>query len=154
MTRALHRSRRVRMDVGDDRLLHPGRPGLWPWWAAPDPEAAREMVERAYEGAKGAAGDLGNLVRGIRPSILDERGLDAALSALVASCPVPVSVRFDLPHRPEPTSQPVAYFVVPGAITSLSKHTRGSWSGFGRRTNGALPGSRRRFDPALTPGPF
>ena len=67
-----------------------------------DPEGAWSLVERAHEDAKRAAADLRNLVRGIHPSVLDERGLDAALSGLVASCTVPVSVKIDLPSRPPP----------------------------------------------------
>ena len=89
-----------------------------------DPEGARAMVERAHEGAKRAAEDLRNLVRGIHPSVLDERGIDAALSALVASCPVPVSVDVDLLRRPEATREAAAYFVVAEAITNVAKHAR------------------------------
>ena len=89
-----------------------------------DPEGARAMIERAHEAAKRAAEDLRNLVRGIHPSVLDERGIDAALSALVASCPVPVSVDVDLLRRPEATREAAAYFVVAEAITNVAKHAR------------------------------
>ncbi len=87
-----------------------------------DPGAARAMVERAHEEAKQAARDLRKLVRGIHPSVLDERGIDAALSALIASCPVPVSVALDLPRRPEATREAAAYFVVAEAITNVTRH--------------------------------
>lgn len=87
-----------------------------------DPDAARAMVERAHDEAKRAAEDLRNLVRGIHPSVLDERGIDAALSALVASCPVPVSIEVDVPRRPEATREAAAYFVVAEAITNVTKH--------------------------------
>jgi len=88
-----------------------------------DPGAARVMVERAHEGAKRAATDLRKLVRGIHPSVLDERGIDAALSALVASCPVPVSVAVELPRRPEAIREAAAYFVVAEAITNVTRHS-------------------------------
>ena len=87
-----------------------------------DPGAAQSLIDRAHEEAKRAAEDLRNLVRGIHPSVLDERGLDAALSALVAACPVPVSVNVDLPRRPAPTPEAAAYYVVAEAITNISKH--------------------------------
>ena len=87
-----------------------------------DPGAAQSLIDRAHEEAKRAAEDLRNLVRGIHPSVLDERGLDAALSALVAACPVPVSVNVDLPRRPAPTAEAAAYYVVAEAITNISKH--------------------------------
>jgi signal transduction histidine kinase len=87
-----------------------------------DPGAAQSVIDRAHEEAKRAAEDLRNLVRGIHPSVLDERGLDAALSALVAACAVPVSVNVDLPRRPPPTPEAAAYYVVAEAITNVSKH--------------------------------
>lgn len=87
-----------------------------------DPDAARSMVERAHEEAKRATEDLRNLVRGIHPAVLDERGLDAALSALVAGCAVPVSVRVDLPGGVDPSREAVAYYVVAEAITNVTKH--------------------------------
>ena len=87
-----------------------------------DPDAARAMVERAHDEAKRAARDLRNLVRGIHPSVLDERGIDAALSALVASCTVPVSVVVELSRRPEATREAAAYFVVAEAVTNVTKH--------------------------------
>jgi signal transduction histidine kinase len=89
-----------------------------------DPGAARSVIDRAHEEAKRAAEDLRNLVRGIHPSVLDERGLDAALSALVAACAVPVSVDVDLPRRPALTPEAAAYYVVAEAITNVSKHAR------------------------------
>jgi signal transduction histidine kinase len=89
-----------------------------------DPAAARSMVERAHEEAKRATADLRNLVRGIHPSVLDERGLDAALSALVAGCAVPVTVEVSLAGRTDPTREAIAYFVVAEAITNVTKHAR------------------------------
>jgi len=52
-----------------------------------DPDEASRLLS-----AKEALSDLRDLARGIHPSVLDDRGLDAALSALVAGSPVPVSV--------------------------------------------------------------
>ena len=61
---------------------------------------------------------------GIHPSVLDGRGLDAALSALIASCPVPVSLRVDLTERPNPSREAAAYYLVAEAITNVQKHAR------------------------------
>ena len=88
-----------------------------------DPEAAKSLIYRAHDEAKTAIEDLRNLVRGIHPSVLDERGLDAALSALIASCPVPVHVEVTLSRRPDQTREAVAYFVVAEAITNVTKHS-------------------------------
>ncbi len=89
-----------------------------------DPGAAQSLIDRAHTEAKRAAEDLRNLVRGIHPSVLDERGLDAAFSALVASCPIPVEVTVNLQHRPPPTPEAAAYYVVAEAITNISKHAQ------------------------------
>jgi signal transduction histidine kinase len=89
-----------------------------------DPAAAQSIIDRAHEEAKRAAGDLRNLVRGIHPSVLDERGLDAALSALVASCAVPVVVTVSLPRRPPQAAETTAYYVVAEAVTNISKHSQ------------------------------
>jgi signal transduction histidine kinase len=89
-----------------------------------DPGAVQSIIERAHEEAKRAAGDLRNLVRGIHPSVLDERGLDAALSALVASCSVPVTVNVSLPRRPPQAAETTAYYVVAEAVTNISKHSQ------------------------------
>jgi signal transduction histidine kinase len=65
-------------------------------------------------------------VRGIHPSVLDERGLDAAFSALVASCAVPVRVEVSLSKRLDQAVEAVAYFVVAEAITNVTKHSGAS----------------------------
>ncbi len=91
-----------------------------------DPDYARSLLEQAHEQAKIAIQDLRSLVRGIHPSVLDERGLDAALSALVASCAVPVRVNVRLLQRPGRPQEAVAYFVVAEAITNVTKHSGAS----------------------------
>jgi signal transduction histidine kinase len=103
-----------------------------------DPEAARSMVERAHVGAKRATEDLRNLVRGIHPAVLDERGLDAALSALVAGCAVPVSVDVNLGQRPDPVIESAAYFVIAEAITNVTKHSEARTAAVTVTGNGAM----------------
>lgn len=87
-----------------------------------DPDAAEALIDRAHEEAKTTIEDLRALVRGIHPAVLDDRGLDAALSGLVAGCSVPVRVEVTLDRRPERATEAVAYFVVAEAITNVTKH--------------------------------
>ena len=87
-----------------------------------DPTASRSLVARAHDDVKIAIEDLRSIVRGIHPSVLDGRGLDAALSALVASCPVPVSLRVDVPERPDALREAAAYYVVAESVTNAQKH--------------------------------
>ncbi|HEY6623359.1 MAG TPA: sensor domain-containing protein [Acidimicrobiales bacterium] len=89
-----------------------------------DPGEANRLLSQAHDSAKEALSDLRDLARGIHPSVLDDRGLDAALSALVAGSPVPVGVEVDLPRRPSRTSEAVAYFFVAEAVTNVAKHAR------------------------------
>jgi signal transduction histidine kinase len=87
-----------------------------------DPAAASELLQLAHADAKTALADLRSIARGIHPAILDERGLDAALSALVAGSPVPVAVSVRLSQRPARNQEAVAYFAAAEGIANLAKH--------------------------------
>ena len=93
---------------------------------ADDLDAARELVDQAHAQAKEALTELRNLVRGVHPPVLTDRGLDAALSGLAALCPVPVDVHVDVPVRPKAAVEAVAYFMVAEALTNVAKHSRAS----------------------------
>jgi signal transduction histidine kinase len=93
---------------------------------ADDVDAARELVDQAHAEAKAALTELRDLVRGVHPPVLTDRGLDAALSGLAARCPVPVEVHVEVPVRPKAAVEAVAYFVVAEALTNVAKHSRAS----------------------------
>ena len=93
---------------------------------ADDVDGARELVDQAHAQAKEALIELRNLVRGVHPPVLTDRGLDAALSGLAALCPVPVDVHVDVPVRPRAAVEAVAYFMVAEALTNVAKHSRAS----------------------------
>jgi len=88
-----------------------------------DPEGGRQLVADAHEEAKAALKEIRDLVRGIHPVILEDRGLDAALSAVVARAPVPVTLKVDVPKRPPATVESTAYFVVAEALTNVARHS-------------------------------
>jgi signal transduction histidine kinase len=87
-----------------------------------DPATARELVEAAHGEATTAIAELRRLVAGIAPAVLADRGLDAALSSLVATCRVPVSVDIHLPERVPPAVEVAAYFVVAESLVNVQKH--------------------------------
>jgi signal transduction histidine kinase len=89
-----------------------------------DPEGARQLVEDAHEEAKAALAELRGLARGIHPAVLTDRGLDAALSAIVTRCPIPVSLSVNVPTRPPAAVESAAYFVVAEALTNVAKHAQ------------------------------
>ena len=91
---------------------------------ADDPDGARAIIDQAHDEAKQALTELRNLVRGVHPPVLSDRGLDAAISGLAALSPVPVTVRASLPDRPTASSEAIAYFVVAEALTNVAKHAR------------------------------
>ncbi|WP_354640244.1 sensor histidine kinase [Kitasatospora camelliae] len=88
-------------------------------------EAMRVIVE-AHEEAQAAIDELRDLVRGLHPVVLEDRGLDAALSGIAARCPVPVRLDIDLSDDIAPTVEAVAYFTVSEALTNAAKHSRAS----------------------------
>lgn len=89
---------------------------------ADDPEAARALVDKAHASAKEAITEMRQVARGIHPPVLTHRGLDAALSALAVRSPVPVRLHVDLPERPSPVIEAIAYFCVSEALTNIAKH--------------------------------
>jgi signal transduction histidine kinase len=87
-----------------------------------DPDEGRRMLADAHEEAKSALKEIRDLVRGIHPVILEDRGLDAALSAVVARSPVPVTLDVQVAQRPPAVVESAAYFVVNEALTNVAKH--------------------------------
>jgi len=81
------------------------------------------LVERAHDDSKRAVADLRNLVRGIHPAVLTDRGLDAAVSSLAARSPIPVEVNIAVPSRPPAAIESAAYFVIAEALTNAAKHS-------------------------------
>lgn len=88
------------------------------------PPEARQVIDEAHREAKEAIEELNNLVRGLHPAVLDDRGLDAALSGIAARAPLPVELTVDMERRPSPTVEAVAYFVVSEALANVAKHAR------------------------------
>lgn len=89
-------------------------------------EEAHRAIAEAHEEAKTALAELRNLVRGLHPAVLEDRGLDAALSGVAARMPIPVRLTVDVHRRPSPAIEAVAYFVVSEGLTNITKHAQAS----------------------------
>jgi signal transduction histidine kinase len=89
-----------------------------------DPGAARALVIEAQDQARLALAELRNLVRGIAPAILLDRGLVPALSALAGRSPVSTVVLSTVPagERLPDAVERGAYFVVAEALANVAKH--------------------------------
>ncbi|MCC0099487.1 sensor histidine kinase [Streptomyces flavotricini] len=90
------------------------------------PPEAKAVIDEAHREAKEAIEELNSLVRGLHPAVLEDRGLDAALSGIAARAPLPVELTVELARRPGPTVEAVAYFVVSEALANVAKHAKAS----------------------------
>jgi signal transduction histidine kinase len=87
-------------------------------------DEAKALVAAAREKARASIGELRVIGRGLLPSILEDRGLDAALSAVVAASPIPIRLRCELAVPPPPAVEEAAYFIVSEAVSNVLKHAR------------------------------
>ena len=90
---------------------------------ATDPEAAQALVDEGHQEAKQALATLRNIVRGISPAILSDRGLGAALSSVAARSTIPVALEVNLPHRLDPGVEGIAYYLVCEALANVARHS-------------------------------
>jgi signal transduction histidine kinase len=121
--------RRVERDLHDGaqaRLVSLGMSlGLAEQLVEADPAEAKRLLTDARTSAGAALSDLRDLVRGIHPPVLADRGLVGAIQALVVTVPIPVEVSMDLPPGglPDPLESAV-YFAVAESIANIVKHSR------------------------------
>ncbi|MFJ1995677.1 sensor histidine kinase [Streptomyces asiaticus] len=91
-----------------------------------DPAKARELLAAARTNSAEALAELRDLVRGIHPPVLAERGLGDAVRALALRMAVPVEVDVDLTGRPDEPVESAAYFAVSEVLTNAAKHAGAS----------------------------
>jgi signal transduction histidine kinase len=84
-----------------------------------------DLLDAAQAGVSGALADLRRLARGIHPPALDSGLLDA-LDSLAATSPIPARVRVELPERPSPAIETMAYFCVAELLANAIKHSSAS----------------------------
>ncbi|MFJ7490461.1 sensor histidine kinase [Streptomyces sp. NPDC097727] len=89
-----------------------------------NPEAARALLAETRDSSSKALGELRDLVKGIHPPVLSDRGLGDAVRALALDSPLPVDVVVDLPGRLDAPVESAAYFAVSELLTNVAKHAR------------------------------
>jgi signal transduction histidine kinase len=82
-----------------------------------------QRLEEAHGQAKQVLEELRELIRGVHPQILTDRGLAAAIDEIASRSPVPVDVDIVLPGRLAPAAEATAYFFVSEALTNVAKHS-------------------------------
>ncbi|MGW4651988.1 sensor histidine kinase [Kitasatospora sp. NPDC004289] len=80
-------------------------------------------VAEAHEQARLALAELRELIRGVHPQVLTDRGLAAATTEVASRSPVPVSVDVALPGRMPASVEATAYFVVAEALANVARHS-------------------------------
>ncbi|MFI0978588.1 sensor histidine kinase [Streptomyces sp. NPDC021093] len=88
-----------------------------------DPAKAKKLLAMARESSAEALTELRDLVRGIHPPVLAERGLGDAVRALALRLPVETEVTVDLPGRSEAPVESAAYFAISEVLTNAVKHS-------------------------------
>lgn len=128
LERDLHDGAQVRLvalamslDMAKERLGAEGEP-------VADPERVRRLVDTAHRNATEALTELRDLARGIHPPTLDD-GLPDALATLAGRSTVPVELAVDVPERPTPAIETIAYFCAAELLTNVIKHSGAARAG-------------------------
>ncbi|GAA1657988.1 sensor domain-containing protein [Fodinicola feengrottensis] len=131
-----------------------------------NPDQARALLREARVGASTSLTELRDLVKGISPPVLNERGLVDAVRALALDSPLETTVNADAQSRLDPPIESAVYFGVAELLTNAVKHAHASQArisvahdgtgivaevedngqgGASVRTGGGLEGLRRRL---------
>ncbi|MGW5489676.1 sensor histidine kinase [Streptosporangium sandarakinum] len=119
----------MRLGMALEELKHADRPER--------PARARTLVEDAHRDAKETLAELRDLIRGIHPPALGE-GLETALATLAARSPVPVRFDADLPERPTPAIEAIAYFCAAELLVNVARHSGARRAVLGVRASDGL----------------
>ncbi len=94
-----------------------------------NPAAARALLVEARDASVKALAELRDLVRGIHPPVLADRGLADAIRALALDSPLRIHLASDLEGRPSAPVELAAYFAVSELLANVSKHAeaRQTW---------------------------
>ncbi|MEV6613569.1 sensor histidine kinase [Streptomyces sp. NPDC051051] len=118
--------RRIERDLHDGaqaRLVALGMNlGVAEQLLAKDPEAVREILADTRKASASALNELRDLIRGIHPPVLADRGLADAVRALAMDSPLDVSVTAELPGRADAPVESALYFAVSEILTNAAKH--------------------------------
>ena len=87
-----------------------------------DPAAARSLLIEARDASAKALAELRDLVRGVHPPVLADRGLAEAVRALALDSPARARVTGSLDGRAPAPVESAAYFAVSELLANVAKH--------------------------------
>jgi signal transduction histidine kinase len=90
---------------------------------AADPEGAQQLLAEAKVATGLALSELRELVRGIHPPILADRGLAGAAEALALGSAIPIELSVNLPGRAPAPVESALYFALTEVLTNMAKHS-------------------------------
>ena len=96
------------------------------------------QLEKAQHQTRLALEDVRNLIRGIHPHVLTERGLQEAVHDIAGRTGVPVRVDIDLPGRTSADVETAAYFCVAEALTNVDRHAEATQAHVSGRVRGGV----------------
>jgi signal transduction histidine kinase len=103
-----------------------------------DPSAVRALLAEARESSVKALAELRDLVRGIHPPVLADRGLAEAVRALALDTPLRVHFTSELRGRPPAPVESAAYFAVSELLANVSKHAHAAQAWVDLRHQGEM----------------
>ena len=105
-----------------------------------DPRAARALLVEARDNSARALRELRELVRGIHPPVLADRGLAEAVRALALDTPLRVHLASDLAEaaRPSAPIESAAYFAVSELVANVTKHAQAGQAWIDIRHDGTM----------------
>ncbi len=89
-----------------------------------DPDGARQLLDDARAKVRGSIGELRMIGRGLHPAVLEDRGLDAALSAVVANAPIPIAVDVTSTAQLPEDIASTAYYIANESVANVLKHAQ------------------------------
>jgi signal transduction histidine kinase len=92
----------------------------------PRESAAAGQIGEAHDEAKAALAELRELIRGVHPQVLGDRGLPAAVQEAADRSPIPVGVDVVIGARLPESVEVAAYYAVCEALANIAKHSQAS----------------------------
>jgi signal transduction histidine kinase len=127
VTAAYEERRRLERDLHDgaqQSLLGVGMSLQMARREVPEEGPVARLLDEATAQLQDSLAELRALARGLKPAMLAERGLEAALAELARRMPIPVDLNVQRTPRPAAEVELTAYYVVAEALQNVAKHSR------------------------------
>jgi signal transduction histidine kinase len=94
-----------------------------------NPDAAEALIVECRATSSRALAELRDLVRGIYPPVLADRGLADAVRSLALDCPIPINTEISLDGRPTAPVESAVYFAIAEILSNMATHAEAASAG-------------------------